>query len=40
MAKLTFAVADRVKVITTWPVEVLDGVTKFWFAQLFGHSIA
>jgi hypothetical protein len=29
-----------VKLITTWPVEVSDGVPKFWFEPLFGHSIA
>ena len=26
--------------ICTWPVEVSAGVAKFWFAPLFGHSIA
>jgi hypothetical protein len=33
-------VVDRVKLITTWPVEVSAGVLKFWFAPLFGHSMA
>jgi hypothetical protein len=28
-AKVTFAVADRVKLISTWPVEVSEGVAKF-----------
>ena len=37
--KVTVAVVDRVKLITTWPVEVSDGVPKFW-VPLFGHSIA
>jgi hypothetical protein len=26
--------------ICAWPVEVSAGVAKFWFAPLFGHSIA
>jgi hypothetical protein len=38
--KLTFAVCDSVKLICAWPVEVSAGVAKFWFAPLFGHSIA
>jgi hypothetical protein len=29
-----------VKLICTWPVEVSDGVPKFWLVPLFGHSIA
>jgi hypothetical protein len=33
-------VADRLKLICTWPVEVSEGVAKFWFAPLFGHSMA
>ena len=37
---VTFAVCDSVKLIWTWPVEVSAGVAKFWFAPLFGHSIA
>ena len=38
--KLTFAVCDSVKLIWTWPIEVSAGEPKFWFAPLFGHSIA
>jgi hypothetical protein len=38
--KVTFAVCDSVKLIWTWPVEVSEGVAKFWLLPLFGHSIA
>jgi hypothetical protein len=37
---VTFAVADSVKLMITWPVEVSAGVPKFWFEPLFGHSMA
>ena len=38
--KVTFAVCESVKEMTTWPVEVSAGVAKFWLLPLFGHSIA
>jgi hypothetical protein len=38
--KVTLAVADNVKAIWTWPVEVSAGVPKFWLAPLLGHSMA
>jgi hypothetical protein len=38
-ANATFAVCDSVKLICTWPVEVSEGVPKFWVAPLFGQII-
>jgi hypothetical protein len=39
IAKVTFAVADNVKLICAWPVEVSVGAAKFWLAPLFGHTM-
>jgi hypothetical protein len=37
---VTFAVADSVKLIATWPVAVSEAVARLWLLPLFGHSMA